>query len=71
MRITYFPDTDTELIELSDAEVFETNEINENVYIDLDSEGHPVNITIEHAQTMTDISEMVFRRATAAGPAHI
>ena len=69
MKITYFPDTDTELIELSDADVFESKEINENVYIDLDSKGRPVNITIEHAQTMTDVSEMVFRRATAARPA--
>jgi len=32
MKIKYFSDTDTALLEFSDAEVVETREINENIY---------------------------------------
>ena len=50
MKIKYFPDTDTTLLEFTDAEVQETKEISENLYIDLDRDGNLVNITIEHAK---------------------
>ncbi|MBM4275108.1 MAG: DUF2283 domain-containing protein [Deltaproteobacteria bacterium] len=49
MRIRYFPDTDTALIEFSTAPVVETREITENLYIDLDQNGNLVSMTIEHA----------------------
>jgi len=49
MKIRYFPDTDTALIEFSNAEVVETKEISENLYIDLDNKGNLVGMTIEHA----------------------
>ncbi len=51
MKIKYFEDTDTLYIELSDAEVAETKELNENLYVDLDAEGRVVSLTIEHAKT--------------------
>ena len=38
MKITYFSDTDTALIEFSDHEVAETKEINENIYLDLEND---------------------------------
>ncbi len=50
MKIKYFEDTDTLYIELSDAEVAETKELNENLYVDLDAEGKVVSLTIEHAK---------------------
>ena len=50
MKIKYFEDTDTLYIELSDAEVAETKELNENLYVDLDAEGRVVSLTIEHAK---------------------
>ena len=40
MRIKYFPDTDTALMEFSEKEVSETKEINEDIYIDLDKVGN-------------------------------
>ena len=49
MKIKYFEDTDTTLVELSNHAVSETREINENIYIDLDEQGQLVNMTIEHA----------------------
>ena len=50
MRIKYFSDTDTAIVEFSDHEVFETKDINENIYIDLDASGNLVAMTIEHAR---------------------
>ena len=60
MKIRYFPDTDTALIEFSNAEVVETKEISENLYIDLDNKGNLVGMTIEHAKEKANISEVSF-----------
>ena len=50
MKVKYFEDTDTLHVELSDLSVIETKELNENLYVDLDSEGRVVSFTIEHAK---------------------
>ena len=55
MRIKYFSDTDTALVEFSDLEVAETKEINEKIYIDLDTLGNLVAMTIEHARQQTSL----------------
>ncbi len=60
MKIKYFEDTDTILIEFSDRKVSETIEICENLYADIDSEGRVVALTLEHASEQTDFSEFSF-----------
>ncbi|MFN3740289.1 MAG: DUF2283 domain-containing protein [Thermodesulfovibrionales bacterium] len=60
MKIRYFSDTDTALIEFSNAPVVETKEISENLYIDLDERGNIVSMTIEHAKEKATISEVSF-----------
>jgi uncharacterized protein YuzE len=55
MKIKYFSDTDTALVEFSDLEVAETKEINENIYIDLDTSGNLVAMTIEHARQQASL----------------
>ena len=55
MRIKYFSDTDTALVEFSNRRVAETKEINENIYIDLDTSGNLVAMTIEHARQQTSL----------------
>lgn len=62
MKIMYFEDTDTALVELSSAAVVETRELSEDVYLDLDAHGSVVTITIEHASTRGDMSELRFVR---------
>jgi len=62
MKIKYFSDTDTALLEFSDSPVDQTREINENVYLDLDKEGNLVGITIEHAKSFAKISEFLYER---------
>lgn len=60
MKIKYFSDTDTALIEMAEAEVQETKEVNQNIYIDLDDQGNLVNITIEHAKQNTSLPEFSY-----------
>jgi uncharacterized protein YuzE len=55
MKIKYFSDTDTALIEFSDHEIVVTTEINENIYIDLDASGNLVAMTIEHAHQQASL----------------
>lgn len=60
MKIRYFSDTDTALIEFSNGPVLETKEISENLYIDLDNRGNLVSMTVEHAQEKANISEVTY-----------
>ena len=50
MKIKYFSDTDTALVEFSSNVIEETREISESIYIDIDADGNLVNMTIEHAK---------------------
>ena len=39
MKIKYFEDSDTALLEFVDRKIEETIEVNENIYLDLDKDG--------------------------------
>lgn len=60
MKIRYFADTDTALIEFSNQAVAETKEISQNLYIDLDDKGNLVSMTVEHAKDKANISEVSY-----------
>jgi len=62
MKINYFEDTDTALIEFTDRPVSETREVSENVYLDLDADGNLVSMTIEHAGEKANIQDFAFER---------
>jgi uncharacterized protein YuzE len=49
MRIRYFEDTDTLLIEFKGARVTETRDLDEYTTIDFDAAGNVCAITVEHA----------------------
>lgn len=55
MKINFFEDTGTALIEFTSKPVVETREVSENVYLDLDENGNPVSMTIEHAEANANI----------------
>jgi len=61
MRVKYFSDTDTALVEFTDNQVIETKEISENIYIDLDKYGNLVSMTIEHARTNARLQEFSYQ----------
>ena len=50
MKIKYFPDTDTALLEFHEKDVVETVSIGENIVLDLDNVGNLIAMTIEHAK---------------------
>jgi uncharacterized protein YuzE len=61
MRVKYFSDTDTALVEFTDHEAVETREISENIYVDLDNQGNLVSMTIEHARTNAGLNEFSYQ----------
>ncbi len=64
MKVKYFPDTDTLLVNFSDRRIVETRDLNENVLIELDENGLVVSMTIEHARQQTDVAEFSYQLAT-------
>jgi uncharacterized protein YuzE len=50
MKVRYFEDTDTLYIKLSDRQPTQTQELNENLTVELDKDGKVVGLTIEHAK---------------------
>ena len=61
MKVRYFSDTDTALVEFTNNEVAETKEIGENIYVDLDNQGNLVSMTIEHARTNARLQEFSYQ----------
>ena len=61
MKVKYFSDTDTALVEFTDNEVTETREVSENIYIDLDGLGNLVSMTIEHARENARLREFSYQ----------
>ena len=62
MKIKYFNDTDTAFLEFTDNQIEETKEISENIYLDLDSRGNPVSMTIEHAKMTAHFPDIVYQQ---------
>jgi len=62
MKIRYFCDTDTALLEFYDNEIAETKELSENVYLDVDKYGNPVSMTIEHAKTEAHLPNISYHQ---------
>ncbi|NNC54897.1 MAG: DUF2283 domain-containing protein [Pseudomonadales bacterium] len=58
MKLSYFQETDTLLIEFRSTAVFETKDMDENTLLDLDAEGNILAITIEHASERTDVHQL-------------
>ncbi len=58
MKVKYFKDTDTALLEFSDAPVDETREIAEHLVVDLDMHGNLVSMTIEHAARLAQLPQL-------------
>lgn len=65
MRVRYFQDTDTLLIEFRDVPVAETRDLDENTVLDLDAKGNICSITIEHASTRADAPKFTYEQIAA------
>ena len=62
MKITYFKDTDTLLVNFNNNEISDTRDLNENVLVETDKNGNVVSITIEHAQQQVEIANFSFNQ---------
>ena len=60
MKIKYFQDTDTLLLEFSNSAVVDTRDLNENTLIEFDADGKLVGMTVEHAKEQMDVREFIF-----------
>jgi len=65
MKVRYFTDTDTLLMQLRDAPVAETRELDDNTILDLDRNGNICAITIEHASQRAGAPEFTYEEVTA------
>lgn len=65
MKIKYFEDTDTLLIELKSGPVSETRDLDEDTLLELDDHGRVLAITIEHATERTELKSISFDRMAA------
>jgi len=66
MKVRYFPDTDTLLIEFSDKSVAETRDLDENTILDVDSQGNILSITVEHATSRAGAPHFSYEQVAAA-----
>jgi len=66
MKITYFKDTDTLLVNFNNNEISVTKDLNENVLVEMDKNGNVVSMTIEHAQKQAEIANFSFNQVESA-----
>ncbi|GAB1451890.1 hypothetical protein MASR2M47_19460 [Draconibacterium sp.] len=62
MKITYFKDTDTLLVDFNNNEVTDSKDLSENVLVETDKNGNVVSMTIEHAQQQAEIANFSFQQ---------
>ncbi len=63
MNVRYFPDTDTLLVNFSDRKIARTQDLGENVLVEMDEQGHLVSMTIEHAKQQMNVTEFSYQLA--------
>ena len=65
MKVRYFEGTDTLYIELSNASVAESRDLDENTVLDLAGDGNICSITIEHASKRAGIPQFSYEQVAA------
>jgi uncharacterized protein YuzE len=58
VRLSYYPETDSLYIELSDRPGSESREVSDGVVVDLDADGNAVGIDIQHASESLDLETL-------------
>ena len=66
MKVRYFADTDTLLIEFRDVPVAESRDLDENRLPDLNAQGNIRSITVEHASTRADARQFSYEQVAAS-----
>ena len=61
MRFHYYQDTDSLYIDLADKPSADSREVAPGVVLDLDEDGGPVGIDIDHASSVVDLTRLVIQ----------
>jgi uncharacterized protein YuzE len=62
MKLSYYPDTDSLYIDLSETPSVESREISEGVVLDYDEAGNVVGIDIDNASQKVALKELTLRK---------
>ena len=62
MKISYYPDTDSLYIDLSEKSSAETREISEGAVLDYDAQGRLVGIDIDNASKKVELKKLILSR---------
>ena len=65
MKLSYYPDTDSLYIDLSEKPSAESREISEGVVLDYDAEGNLVGIDIDNASKKVQLKELSLKKLPA------
>ena len=65
MKVRYFADTDTLLIEFREAPVAETRDLDENTVLDVDAQGNICANTVEHASKRAGAPQLSYEQIAA------
>jgi uncharacterized protein YuzE len=66
MKISYYPDTDSLYIDLSEQPSAESREISEGVVLDYDAEGRLVGIDIDNASKKVELKKLTLNKLPAS-----
>ena len=62
MKISYYPDTDSLYIDLSEQPSAESREISEGVVLDYDAQGRLVGIDIDNASLKVELNKLTLSK---------
>ena len=65
MKISYYPDTDSMYIDLSEKKSAESKEVSPGIVLDYDNSGDLVGIDIDNASKKLDLKELVLNKIPA------
>lgn len=62
MKISYYPDTDSLYIDLSEQPSAESREISEGIVLDYDAQGRLVGIDIDNASKKVELKKLTLNK---------
>ena len=66
MKISYYPDTDSLYIDLSEQPSAESREISEGIVLDYDAQGRLVGIDIDNASQKVELKKLTLNKLPAS-----
>jgi len=67
MKISYYPDTDSLYIDLSEQPSVESREVSEGIVLDYDAEGRLTGIDIDNASKKVNLKTLTLNKLPADG----